>query len=76
MESEVLSKYEQAVRIVARRTVVEIPLHDLRDMFGTWLADNGSPPHKLRRSSVTKTRPSSCSTTFAGRRTTTRCVGR
>ena len=47
VESEVFGKYEQAVRMVARNEAGGVRFHDLRDMFGTWLADDGLPPHKL-----------------------------
>lgn len=47
VESEVFGKYEQAVKMVARNESGGVRFHDLRDMFGTWLADDGLPPHKL-----------------------------
>ncbi|MFD3428403.1 tyrosine-type recombinase/integrase [Nocardia fluminea] len=47
VDSEVFSKYDQAVRMVARSESGGVRFHDLRDMFGTWLADDGVPPHKI-----------------------------
>ncbi|MFD3510889.1 tyrosine-type recombinase/integrase [Nocardia sp. NPDC058666] len=47
VESEVFGKYDQAVRMVARSESGGVRFHDLRDMYGTWLADDGVPPHKI-----------------------------
>ncbi|MFD3594811.1 tyrosine-type recombinase/integrase [Nocardia sp. NPDC058640] len=47
VDAEVFSKYDQAVRMVARSEFGGVRFHDLRDMFGTWLADDGVPPHKI-----------------------------
>lgn len=47
VHSEVFGKYEQAVQMVARNEAGGVRFHDLRDMFGTWLADDGMEPHKI-----------------------------
>ncbi|MGW0180034.1 tyrosine-type recombinase/integrase [Nocardia sp. NPDC003345] len=47
VNSEVFGKYEQAVQMVARHEHGGVRFHDLRDMFGTWLADDGMEPHKI-----------------------------
>lgn len=47
VNAEVFGKYEQAVRAVARNEHGGVRFHDLRDMFGTWLADDGMEPHKI-----------------------------
>lgn len=47
VHSEVFGQYEQAVRAVARNEHGGVRFHDLRDMFGTWLADDGMEPHKI-----------------------------
>ncbi|GAA5047852.1 hypothetical protein GCM10023318_14880 [Nocardia callitridis] len=39
--------YEKAVKAVARNEHGGVRFHDLRDMAGTWLADDGMPPHKI-----------------------------
>ncbi|WP_216892026.1 tyrosine-type recombinase/integrase [Nocardia alni] len=47
--SEVFSKYEQAVQHVSRSEYGGLRFHDLRHSFGTWLADDGIPPHRLAK---------------------------
>jgi integrase len=47
--SEVFAKYEQAVRHVAVHEFGGLRFHDLRDFYGTLLADQGVPVHKLAK---------------------------
>lgn len=47
--SEVLTKYDHAVRLVVEKEAGGLRFHDLRDCFGTWLADDGLEPHKLAK---------------------------
>lgn len=47
--SEVFGKYEQAVQHVARSEHGGLRFHDLRHSYGTWLADDGIPPHRLAK---------------------------
>ncbi|MFI7192868.1 tyrosine-type recombinase/integrase [Nocardia nova] len=47
VSSEVFGNYDQAVKMVARSEHGGVRFHDLRDMFGTWLADDGMAPHKI-----------------------------
>ncbi|QIS00942.1 tyrosine-type recombinase/integrase [Nocardia brasiliensis] len=47
--SEVFGKYEQAVKHVAANEAGGLRFHDLRDCYGTWLADEGVEPHKIAK---------------------------
>ncbi|MEV6274454.1 tyrosine-type recombinase/integrase [Nocardia sp. NPDC051832] len=47
--SEVFAKYDQAVKHVARYEHGGLTFHDLRHSYGTWLADDGIPPHRLAK---------------------------
>lgn len=47
--SEVFGKYDQAVQQVARGEYGGLRFHDLRHSYGTWLADDGIPPHRLAK---------------------------
>ena len=47
--SEVFAKFEQAVRHVARHEFGGLRFHDLRHSYGTWLADDGLPVHKIAK---------------------------
>ncbi|MBF6473712.1 MULTISPECIES: tyrosine-type recombinase/integrase [Nocardia] len=47
VQSEVFGNFDKAVQAVARNEHGGVRFHDLRDMAGTWLADDGMPPHKI-----------------------------
>ncbi|NQE89060.1 tyrosine-type recombinase/integrase [Nocardia terpenica] len=49
VNSEVFDRYDQAVQQVARRESGGLRFHELRDCYGTWLADDGLEPHKLAK---------------------------
>lgn len=49
VSSEVFDQYEHAVRQVALKEAGGFRFHDLRDFYGTMLADQGLPPHKVAK---------------------------
>ncbi|MCX4093656.1 tyrosine-type recombinase/integrase [Nocardia sp. alder85J] len=49
VHSQVFARYEQAVVHVARSEHGGLRFHDLRHSYGTWLADDGIPPHRLAK---------------------------
>ena len=49
VSSEVFGNYEHAVKHVAVKEIGGLRFHDLRDCYGTWLADDGVEPHKIAK---------------------------
>ncbi|WP_216911503.1 tyrosine-type recombinase/integrase [Nocardia noduli] len=49
VNSELFGKSEQAIRHVAVHESGGLRFHDLRDCYGTWLADDGVEPHKIAK---------------------------
>ncbi|WP_199742640.1 tyrosine-type recombinase/integrase [Nocardia stercoris] len=49
VHAEVFAKHGQAVNHVARSEHGGLRFHDLRHSYGTWLADDGIPPHRVAK---------------------------
>lgn len=47
--SELFDNHERAVKHVAANEAGGLRFHDLRDCYGTWLADDGVEPHKIAK---------------------------